>query len=339
LTRIFVIAALIVSTNSFSLERRRFPGIWKLTSKSLPFEQDIRSKLNGLLSDGPKEEILIKLNPDGSFKQCNEGFTGGRWMSGHWKLSEEKTLILAMRRQYYGPQFDVMLEGNIQEEGQLKVEGQVRKGRFMYPQTHPSFFDKPLVNQEPLGPFTLEQSLATNSILVSLEEDPISENKFQPSIFYGRSFIMTIEPIQPKERKDIESVILPVDIRAMPIQFFHNNTFQAFATNKILRGRFHITKDDKLTFDVSLFGAGRSMPGSVFSVGLGLTHEDERGYLGSIEESNGRLYVEGTVTFGSDLGTDARPEPVGTFLLTETKDAALSVDEDEDDETFDSMFE
>ena len=49
-----------------------------------------------------------------------------------------------------------------------------------------------------------------------------------------------------------------------------------------------------------------------------MTHDDERSYAGSIEESKGKIRVQGTVVFGNDMGTDARPEPVGTFIMTET---------------------
>jgi hypothetical protein len=124
----------------------------------------------------------------------------------------------------------------------------------------------------------------------------------------------------------------------MPIQFYSNNTFQAWGTNKILRGRFMVL-DDQLSFEVSLFGAGRSMKGSVFSDGIGLCHEDKRSYVGSIQEAHGRLFVEGSVTFGSDLGTDARPEPVGSFLLTETKDESLGLLEDADSWNSDTDWE
>jgi hypothetical protein len=126
----------------------------------------------------------------------------------------------------------------------------------------------------------------------------------------------------------------------MPIQFFSNNTFQALAMNKILRGRFRINRNGKLSFDVSLFGSGRSAPGSVLSEGLGLTHEDKRSYLGLIQESDDRIFVDGSVVFGSDLGSDAtttRPEPAGMFLLTETKnDDSIVLD---GDESLDSVFE
>ena len=336
---LLILTTVMVSTACLSLERRLFPGIWKLTSTSLPYEQDIRSKLKGLLPEEPKDEILIKLNPDGSFKQCNEGYNEGRWMSGTWEVSEGSKLFLAMNRQYFGPRFDVLLEGVVKADDRLKAHGTICKGKFFYPRTHPSFFDQPLASREPLGPFTLEQSIATQTV-VDVVEDERADNEYQQSDFYNRSFIMTIEPVQPKGKdNDHESLDLPADLRAMPIQFYQNNTFQALAMNKILRGRFRITKEDKLAFDVSLFGAGRSMPGSVFSEGIGLSHEDKRSYLGNVQKSNGRLYVEGSVTFGSDLGSDARPEPVGIFLLTETRDDQSQFSTDGDDFSYGGVFE
>lgn len=175
---LFTLMAFLVSTNSFSLERRRLPGIWKLTSDSLPYEQDIRSKLKGLLPEAPQHEILIKVNADGSFKQCNEGYREGRWMSGKWELSEEKILVLAMRRQYYGPQFDVLLEGSITNDEPLTVKGQVLKGKFMLGLGQPSFFDQPLAKKDRLGPFILEQSLSYYAITGQGEKEvkEISEN-------------------------------------------------------------------------------------------------------------------------------------------------------------------
>jgi len=119
------------------------PGIWKLTTNALPYELDIRSKLDRSFSNDNKnnnnidndnddfaDSILLKLNQDGTFKQCDEGYREGRWMTGRWKLqlqtekeqkaSSETTnpkilswlLILAMNRQYFGPPFDVLLEAH-----------------------------------------------------------------------------------------------------------------------------------------------------------------------------------------------------------------------------------
>jgi hypothetical protein len=90
------------------------------------------------------------------------------------------------------------LDGSIQADGQLRIDGQVQKGKFMYPQTHPAFFDQPMINREPLGPFILEQTLSTNSIVAVVEEMPIAEHNFQPSMFYNRSFILIVEPVQQK---------------------------------------------------------------------------------------------------------------------------------------------
>jgi hypothetical protein len=159
---------------------------------------------------------------------------------------------------------------------------------------------------------------------------------------------LTIEPLpqrpttrqQPSHRDDRTLEQSAVDIRAMPIEFYINNTFQALGINKILRGRFGILAQSEqqpehpqLWFQVSLFGAGRSAPGSVYSEGLGLVHEDKRLYIGEITEStvHVHLFAAGIVTYGSDLGSDARPEPVGRFQLLQTSGAEFSnaLDDDE----------
>ena len=121
-----IVAALFVfPAHAFSPEwlQQRVPGIWKLTG-TLPFEPDIRSRLQGLVENennkdnDSKSPILLKLNQDGTFKQCDEGYTEGKWISGNWQLVEDLStksnshkLVLAMNRQYYGPQFDVVLDG------------------------------------------------------------------------------------------------------------------------------------------------------------------------------------------------------------------------------------
>jgi hypothetical protein len=261
--------------------------------------------------------------------------------------------------------------------------------------------------------------------------------KYKASDFYGRCFIMTVEPLATKRRKhqdreQQQQQQQPIanddnDIRAMPIQFHANNTFTAVHTNKILRGRFGVsttastttttakdnsgassgngsvivstttTTREELWFQVSLFGSGRSVRGSVYSEGVGLSHHDARTYVGEIlqhsskkdkdettttttttttgsrvqhiseadtirastadgpsssssddderqkeqKQRQQRLFVAGSVTYGSDLGSDARPEPVGTFLLTEIttycdKDGGVSgllrAEEDGDDD-------
>ena len=171
------LCSLSLFTHGFSVDQ--FAGIWQIQSECLPYEQDIRSKLFGLW-EGKKrqQEILIKLNKDGTFHQCNEGTVEGKSISGCWEISEEK-IVLAVRRQYYGPRFDVLLEGGIDmdtEKGSLPVIlGQVKKGKFIHPRNHPSFFENNLVNEESLGPFTLVQSISSSSLSpnynTSSEED------------------------------------------------------------------------------------------------------------------------------------------------------------------------
>mmetsp|Transcript_118170 Transcript_118170/g.241551 ORF Transcript_118170/g.241551 Transcript_118170/m.241551 type:complete len:328 (+) Transcript_118170:85-1068(+) len=120
------------------VRQQMMPGIWKLTTDSLPYERDIKSQLGEAFSlaasgdvgdkkkDANNEVILLKLNEDGTFKQCDEGYQEGRWVTGRWKLqfetkckegssdwnSQNVLLMLAMNRQYFGPPYDVLLEAN-----------------------------------------------------------------------------------------------------------------------------------------------------------------------------------------------------------------------------------
>jgi len=52
-----------------------------------------------------------------------------------------------------------------------------------------------------------------------------------------------------------------------------------------------------------------------------------------------RLFVSGTVTFGSELGADARSEPVASFQLVETSDDDLTLVDDDSQDDFNSIFE
>ena len=323
------ILVMTVISSVYSLDvRPRLPGLWTLTTTggSLPRRVTAGTKLEEIFLQDPQKSqtdeniVILSLSDDGSFKRCCD--SRSNWFSGLWDLSGNNQLILAFDRTYHRDS-DFILEGCLQErEASLSFQGSVCKGKFMYPQSHPSFFDKPLVEQHVVGTFQLRQTLSEQTI-APVRNETVHLSIWGSSNFYGRSFYMIVEPLwQKNDRTVFENADndQPVDIRAMPIQFFSNCTFQALGVNKILRGRFAV-QDDVLSFEVSLFGAGRSMKGSVYSEGVGLSHEDKRSYLGTIQEEKGRLFVDGTVTFGSDLGTDARPEPVGRFHLSETKDA------------------
>jgi hypothetical protein len=86
-------------------------------------------------SDGENAAVLLNLRKDGSFRQCNEGYTEGRWLMGRWSVLldlEDRTkgttdngvcqsradrswiprLYLAMDRQYYGPPVDTLYDGS-----------------------------------------------------------------------------------------------------------------------------------------------------------------------------------------------------------------------------------
>ena len=101
-----------------------------------------------------------------------------------------------------------------------------------------------------------------------------AEPKFQAADFYDQQFWLAVTPLPTKNRdlspqedkRSVDDVMREeaVDIRLMPIDFYKNNTFCATGSEKILRGRFGVNKQDQLWFQVSLFGAGRSVSGSVF---------------------------------------------------------------------------
>ena len=58
----------------------------------------------------------------------------------------------------------------------------------------------------------------------------------------------------------------------------------------------------------------------ISSEGKDLTHDDRRSYLGKIIVEDDHIQVHGSVVIGTDLGSDARPEPVARFSLKERAD-------------------
>lgn len=338
-----------ISTGAFTI-----PGIWQLCLSDealqclISGEQQAvaRARAKLMKIDGD-DRLLVKLNPDGTFRQCTDFYQEGRWIGGRWRLqSDQGAILLALDRQYYGPRFDILLIGELAEKADsTSIKGRVYKGKFMYPKTHPSFFDgcSSETTMNATGSFALDQLIATRSILPVPELSPASSlrPKYNTSSFENKSFLLVVEPIEGRTvvgKKDEtgkagteegEENARPYDLRTMRVQFHGNSTFQAFAPNKILRGRFTVQQkvqgEHCLQFQVSLFGSGRSAPGSVYSEGRGLSHDDKRYYTGTIlEDTASRLHVHGIVLFGSDLGSDARPEPVGRFQLIEAS-------EDDDD--------
>jgi hypothetical protein len=185
----------ICFANGFSLlEKSRIPGIWKLVvdvnSRELLRDQRddvsrIRAQVLAVVIEKEQkdEEILLKLNPDGSFRQCSEGIQEGCWVSGRWMLKNDngdndaQLLLLALDRQYFGPRQDILLEGTLERDeasnssssSNAIVRGRVTTGKFMYPKKHPFFFDESLVScmKNVAGTFSMQQAVASCSAMLS----------------------------------------------------------------------------------------------------------------------------------------------------------------------------
>lgn len=226
-------------------------------------------------------------------------------------------------------------------------QGQVSVGKFMYPKKHKAFFDEPvLFKRSNVGSFCMNQLLGNlNTRLKSERDEPKAPPaKYHKKDFHNRTFYLTATPhpvnqyyAEQDVHYDESKAVL--DIRVMPITFHSNNTFSAIGTEKVLRGRYGISgeKRDRLWFQVSLFGFGRSAPGSIFSEGRLLSHDDRRGYAGPIQEyeknNQTMFFVKGLYYYGTDLRNTFAPTSMGTFALQEIDDAL--VESEEDDETDD----
>jgi hypothetical protein len=273
--------------------------------------------------------------------------------------------------------------------------GSLKVGKFFYPKTHPSFFDQPMFQPVRRGSFSLRQVLG----LLNTQNPAAQEiEKFQRADFYNKTFSLTSHPIvqrRPKgnvrwsikynkyvhdplskeaQERENEETELPVPIRVMQVQFHTNNTFSSVAGlgESILRGKFDVIGQDKdqLWMQVTRFGFGRSVSGSVYSEGRMLTQEDAKTYWGTIlfeQQSDGeqennespeativgdeststtmaeasndkpeRLEVKGSVIMGWGL----EPLPVALFIMREVTEVdALDYDADEDDDEDDDEEE
>jgi len=275
-------------------------------------------------------------------------------------------------------------------------KGSVKVGKFFYPQKHPSFFDQPMFQPARHGSFRLRQVLGSgNAAGNDDDEEQQLLEKFRRSDFYNRTFLLTSQPlgtkrpkgsthwsikqnkyVEDQQKKEQESRLVH-NLRVLQVSFFSNNTFSTVAglggggsSGMVLRGKFDIVGQnrDQLWMQISRFGFGRSVSGSVFSEGHMLTHEDAKTYWGSIkyegdgeensenkqsdggsgDDANGninpatqRLEIKGTVLFGIGI----EPTPVARFMMRETspREADLSseggVDEDDDEVDEDAILD
>lgn len=159
-------------------------GIWKLTTDELPrSEPPIVDPALGCKTTAcellQRSAVYLKLNQDGSFRQCNEGYVEGFWISGWWALLEKRRIKLALNRSYYGPRYDMILDGQIRgddDKGQVVVSGNVYKGKLSLPRTDPMFFCRQLENQQLLGPFLLSRTVAASMETSFLFEGALLED-------------------------------------------------------------------------------------------------------------------------------------------------------------------
>jgi hypothetical protein len=227
-------------------------------------------------------------------------------------------------------------------------QGQIISGKFLYPPKHSQFFEEPvLIRSNIRAFFFMKQQLGHMNAEIkkpkTLEEVP--DWKFQPSDFYNRTFYLAASEhpvaeqhiLEDKHCNPEENPVL--DVRVLEVTFFPNNTFAALGTEKILRGKFGITgrKGDHLWLQVSIFGAGRSVSGSVYSEGRLVDQQDKRGYLGPIvaypnSQNETVHHIYGDFYQGMyDLEKVQKHQSDGTFVLQEVKECEIDFDDDDND--------
>jgi hypothetical protein len=247
-------------------------------------------------------------------------------------------------------------------------KGKIKTGRFMYPKTHPSFFEQPIVRPQSQGRFELRQILGEQN--AKLEEDDNLTELFRKKDLVGKRFYLSTFPL-PKRRKKFEKWDVtqskfvteeyePTEeekkdeelqpgknMQVMAVELFANNTFSTIyglGSSTILRGKWSIIgeKRDQLWMMVYRFGFGRSVSGSTYSEGTSLTQNDEKGYWGIITEvvNGGKDSIERDPSDCDDkkievkgsvmVGWGLEPCSVGRFKMIEIED--ILEDEDVEDE-------
>lgn len=195
----------------------------------------------------------------------------------------------------------------------LAVKGNIKIGKFFYPQTHPNFFEQPMVNAINTGSFELQQILGklNTALRGSHEDDGQLLEKFRKQDLCDKTYFLTSFPLpkrkkrqrwsikyndyvdyvapteEEKKREEMEKNE-PVNIKTFEVKLFANNTFSTMTGlgDTILRGKWSIIGEerDQLWMTVYRFGFGRSVSGSTFSEGKYLSNQDEVSYWGTIYE-------------------------------------------------------
>jgi hypothetical protein len=189
--------------------------------------------------------------------------------------------------------------------------GKIKTGKFMYPKTHPSFFEQPIFTPTTKGRFELRQVLGEYNAATPNKGDALVE-LFRKSDLVGKRFYLSTFPLPKRKKKferwdktelkfvqgeyeptakekEDESLKPGENMQVMAVELFVNNTFSTvfgLGSSTILRGKWNIIGDkrDQLWMMVSRFGFGRSVSGSTFSEGTSLTQNDEKAFWGKIIE-------------------------------------------------------
>ena len=199
------------------------------------------------------------------------------------------------------------------EDVHLSVSGEISIGKFFYPQTHPSFFEMPMVGGTLTGSFELQQILGTLNTQTDSDEDQLVE-KFRKEDLMNKRYFLTSYPLrvstkrkkkqrwsvkynqfvddkpQSKAEKETEEQEknAPMKIKSFEVELFANNTFSTIIGlgETVLRGKWSIIGEqrDHLWMSVWRFGFGRGMAGATFSEGTHLSNQDDVSYWGEILE-------------------------------------------------------
>jgi len=199
-----------------------------------------------------------------------------------------------------------------QEDVHLTVEGEISIGKFFYPQSHPSFFEQPMVGATATGSFELRQILGNLNAKAESNHDNELVEKFRKQDLMNKRYFLTSYPLpnqrqkrkrwsikynqyvdekpasqSDKDREEMEKNS-PMNVKAFEVELYANNTFSSITGlgDTILRGKWSIIGDerDQLWMSVWRFGFGRSVSGSTYSEGLHLNHQDDVSYWGKIYE-------------------------------------------------------
>mmetsp|Transcript_2078 Transcript_2078/g.2935 ORF Transcript_2078/g.2935 Transcript_2078/m.2935 type:complete len:494 (+) Transcript_2078:75-1556(+) len=250
-------------------------------------------------------------------------------------------------------------------------KGKVKVGKFFYPQKHPSFFEQPMFKPTTKDSFQLSQVLGT--LNTKIEEDKPIE-KFKKQDLMGKRYFLTSYPLDIERRKKKQRWSIkynkyvdnkpktkqeqareenqknaPLPIRTFEVELFANNTFTTITGlgDMTLRGKWWIIGNDRDQFwmQVWRFGFGRSVSGSTYSEGPGLTQKDEVTYWGKIYEvdvsqkedsieddpttwKGAKIEINGSVMQGWGL----EPCSVARFTMVEKTEDEVDDDDDDDDD-------